>query len=105
MRLVKLTFTFPSEGLELITEILTSMSPAVDHFTTWLVEGNLEIGQNAKISEQVRGRLDQRILLTILPEERIPHILDAIRQDFKGVEISYWVEPIEAYGMLSANNL
>ncbi|MFM7084483.1 MAG: DUF3240 family protein [Hyphomicrobium sp.] len=101
MRLVKLTLIFPKDCLERVTELLTTMSPGVDHFTTWNVEGNLEIGQKAKIFEQVRGRLDQRIFITILPEDRVNHILDLVRKELHGDEISYWIEAVEAYGLLS----
>lgn len=101
MRLVKLALLFPKEILERMTEILTTMSPSVDHFTTWTVEGNLEIGQKAKVFEQVRGRLDQQIINTILPEDRIAEILEVIRLELHGIEISYWIEAVEAYGVLS----
>lgn len=101
MRLLKLSLLFPKENLDRMAELLTTMSPAVDHYTTWNVDGNLEIGQKAKISEQVRGRLDQRILMTILPEDRIALILEVIQHELHGEEISYWIEAVEAYGMLA----
>lgn len=100
--LCKLTLVFPPAGSDRIIELMLETDPPIAGFTTWTAEGHGHGLATASISERVRGRVERSVLVAILPRPQLASALDAVRTKAAIPHLTYWVEPIDDFGQLTA---
>ncbi len=99
--LVRLTIAFPPALEARILELLLEQEPPLPGFTILRGEGHGADFSRASIREQVRGRVDRRLLMLILPQARTAHLLDALRAAVPNPQIAWWLEPVLEFGRLA----
>ena len=97
----KLTLVYPPAAEDHIAELLLNADPPLSGFTTWRAEGHGFDFGNASVREHVRGRVALGMLVLILPRLRLSSVLEDIRLGVDISDLTYWVEPIEAFGRLA----
>jgi hypothetical protein len=97
----KLTLVYPPDSEDCIVELMLSAEPPLTGFTTWKAEGHGHDFSKASVRERVRGRVIRGVLALVLPRARLTSLLDDIRTRAAIEGITYWVEPIDAFGRLS----
>ena len=100
--LCKLVFVCPKETADSIVEILLEVDFQLPAFTTFNAEGHGHNFDVASAHEQVRGRVDRRILWLVLPTSDKNRIVDEVAAQIKNPHDIYWVEPILEIGHLSS---
>lgn len=98
---VRLTIAFPPAIEARIVELLLEQEPPLPGFTILRGEGHGADFSRASIREQVRGRVDRRLLMLILPQARAGTLLDALRGAVPNPQIAWWLEPVLAFGRLA----
>jgi len=99
--LTRLTIAFPPTLEARIVELLLEHQPPLPGFTVLRGEGHGADFSRASIREQVRGRVDRRILMLILPQAQVEALLDALRSTVPNPQIAWWLEPVLAFGRLA----
>lgn len=97
----KLTLIYPPAVEDHIVDLLVNAEPPLAGFTTWKAEGHGLDFRNASVRERVRGRVALGMLVLILPRLRLSSVLEDIRLRVDISDLTYWVEPIEAFGRLA----
>ena len=54
----------------------------------------------ASVREQVRGRVQLRLLVMLLPESAVAEVLAYLRADLADARVQWWTEPVLAQGSL-----
>ena len=101
----KLTLVYPPEAEDGITELLLTAEPPLTGFTTLVAEGHGHDFANASTRERVRGRVRRGVLTVILSRGRLDWLLEEIRCKAAIQDLTYWVEPLEAFGRLEPNTV
>jgi hypothetical protein len=96
-----LTLVYPPDVEDTIIELMLGIEPALGGFTTWLAEGHGHDFATASVRERVRGRVMRALLAVVVPRARVPAILEEVRTKAAIVNIAYWIEPVEAFGLLT----
>lgn len=78
-----------------------TLDPPIGGFTTWSAEGRGHDFSVASTSERVRGRVAREMLVAVLPRPQIASVLEAIRERAAILHLTYWIEPIEAFGTMA----
>lgn len=97
----KLTLVYAPGAEDSIVELMLNAEPALTGFTTWIAEGHGHDFKKASVRERVRGRVRRGVLTVILPRARFAWLLDEIRTNVAVPDLTYWVEPVEAFGRLA----
>lgn len=97
----KLTLVYPPASEDCIVELLLNAEPPLSGFTTWTADGHGHDFADATIRERVRGRVRRGILTVVLPRARIAGLLGTIRLNAAIDGLTYWVEPVDAFGRLA----
>lgn len=97
----KLTLVYPPAAEDHIVELLLDADPPLSGFTTWKAEGHGHDFGKASVQERVRGRVARSVLVLILPRSRLSSVLEDIRSRAGIPNLTYWTEPIEAFGRLA----
>lgn len=97
---LRLNLVFPPSLEDALTEALLS-DPAVPGFTLLRAEGHGNDFTRASIGEQVRGRIDRRVLWMVIPQSQLEPLLQNLKQHITSTEIRWWAEPIIANGKLA----
>jgi len=100
--LCKLVFVCPKETADSIVEILLGLDQLLPAFTTFDADGHGHDFKTASSQEQVRGRVDKRVIWLVLPSEDKDLILNKVTAQVKNPHVTYWVEPILEIGHLSS---
>ncbi len=98
--LCKLTLVYPIDSSDIFVDFILSCDPAVPGFTSWQVDGHGHGFEKASISERVRGHVKRGTLVTIMPEKQAKLLLEKIRQEVTVPHLTYWTEPVTAFGQL-----
>jgi hypothetical protein len=69
-------------------------------FTTQRLEGHSAAHQHLSIAEQVAGRKRQVMFHLHAPYGTVQVVLDAMRRDFAGAGLHYWLMPVLGAGNL-----
>ncbi|MBN8742211.1 MAG: hypothetical protein BGP24_16240 [Lysobacterales bacterium 69-70] len=96
-RQVRLNLVFPPNLEDAVTEALLE-DPALPGFTLLHAEGHSSDFAKASAREQVRGRVDRRVLWIVIHHERLDSVLGALRRRIAGGDLRWWVEPVLAVG-------
>jgi Protein of unknown function (DUF3240) len=97
----KLTLVYAPDAEDSIAELLLNAEPPLTGFTTSIAEGHGHDFAKASVRERVRGRVRRGVLTVILPRARLPWLLEEIRTKAAIPDLTYWVEPVEAFGRLA----
>ncbi|MGQ0456267.1 MAG: DUF3240 family protein [Hyphomicrobium sp.] len=79
--------------------------PPSSGFTTWIAEGHGLGFANASISERVRGRVKRAVLIAVLRRDELDHLVSEIAEAAPIPHVTYWIEPVEAFGHLAPANV
>lgn len=75
--------------------------PQLGGFTSTQVSGHSKDTRSFSLVEQVTGR-QQRVLFTIhAPLEALEQTVAALREEFRGTGLHYWITPLLAAGQLT----
>ena len=99
--LERLTLVFPPTVEPALLEILLDEEPPLPGFTIVAAEGHGADFSTASLREQVRGRVARRMLLMVLPRERIAALIEHLRAALPNPHVTWWVEPVTAFGRLA----
>lgn len=99
--LTRLTLAFPPALESRVVELLLEQEPPLPGFTILQGEGHGTDFARATIREQVRGRIDRRILMLVLPQARAMTLIDALRDAVPNPQTVWWLEPVLAFGRLT----
>ena len=98
--LCKLTLVYPPTSEDQVIEVLLSIKPPIQGFTSWIADGHGLSFSEASANERVRGRVKRGVLVVIMPRDRADALLDVIRTDIAVPRLAYWIEPVETFGRL-----
>lgn len=77
---------------------------AISGFTSLQVHGHGSDPLALSLIEQVEGRKKQIMFQVHLSSEIAENVINALKQNFKGADIHYWLVPVTATGNLSRSN-
>ncbi len=97
----KLTLIYPPQAEDSLIELMLEQEPAIAGFTTLRAEGHGFGFEQAASSEKVRGRIDRRMMILVMPVTRFDDILDRISQALPIPNLIYWTENVQSAGRLS----
>ena len=97
--LVRLNLVFPPALEDAVTGALMT-DTTLPGFTLLHAEGHSSDFTHASIREQVRGRVDRRVLWVVIERERVDGLLAALRQRIASNDVRWWMEPVMAMGRL-----
>ncbi len=97
---VRLNLVFHPALEDAVTGALMA-DPTLPGFTLLHAEGHSSDFAHASIREQVRGRIDRRVLWVVIERERTAGLLAALRQRIASRDVRWWMEPIVAMGRLA----
>ena len=98
--IVRLTLVFPPALEDAVTDTLMDDYNAPG-FTLLHAEGHSQDFSRVSIREQIRGRVDQRVLWIVIERERANDLLAALRQRIAASDVRWWIEPVLAEGRWS----
>jgi uncharacterized protein DUF3240 len=101
----KLTLVYPPDAEDRITELLLTAEPPLTGFTTLMAEGHGHDFADASVRERVRGRVRRGLLTVLLARGRLDWLLEEIRTKAAIPDLTYWVEPVEAFGRLAPGSV
>ena len=96
---VRLTLLFPPRLEAVVTEAISS-DPSLPGYTLLHAEGHSSDFAQASIAEQVRGRVQQRLLWMLLPQAQLETVLARLRTQVDAHDVRWWLEPVLAMGKL-----
>ena len=99
--LKRLTLVFPPLLEERLLDVLLEQEPPLPGFTVVAGEGHGADFATASVREQVRGRVARRMLLMVLPDERVASLIESLRATLPTPHVTWWVEPVTAFGRLA----
>lgn len=97
----KLTLVYPPAAEDCIIELMLNTEPPLTGFTTWKAEGHGHDFSNASVRERVRGRVMRGVLSVVIARARLASLLEDIHRKAAIANLTYWVEPVEAFGRLA----
>lgn len=96
---VRLVLLFPPWLEAALTEVIVA-GAGVPGFTLLHAEGHSSDFSHASAAEQVRGRVQCRVLWMLLPQAQVDAVLDLLRRELDGQDVRWWLEPVLAMGIL-----
>ncbi len=98
--LCKLTLVYPPAVEDSLLEFMLEQYPPLSGFTTMKAEGHGLGFDRANAGEKVRGRINRRLFIIILPIHRAESLLSRIKADIPIPGLMYWTEPVLSAGRL-----
>jgi hypothetical protein len=96
---VLVTLTVPPSIEEILVDWLLQFAEHTG-FSSQKANGHSGRMEGLSLAEQVAGRKNQTRFQLHLPAEGLPHFLDALKRDFAGADLHYWVAPLLEAGHL-----
>ncbi len=96
---VRLNVLFPPRLEMTLTEAITA-DPRLPGFTLLHAEGHTSDFAKASAIEQVRGRVQRRVLWMVLPAEEVEDVLDVLRAHVDSRDVRWWTESVLQMGRL-----
>lgn len=100
MTQIRLTLIFPPALEDPVTEALSACA-GLPGFTLLHAEGHTSDLARASAAEQVRGRVQRRVLWMLLDAAQLEAALDAVRAVTASRDVRWWTEPVLATGRLA----
>ncbi|MPN05440.1 hypothetical protein SDC9_152690 [bioreactor metagenome] len=69
-------------------------------FTLLHAQGHTGDFSRASVREQIRGRVDRRVIWVLLEPGQLEGVLASLRQRIASRDVRWWVEPVLAGGRL-----
>jgi hypothetical protein len=101
LELKRLTLVFPPGVEDSLIELLLEQDPPLPGFTIIAAEGHGTGFDTASTHELVRGRIKRRLMLMVLPADRIENLIAALREAIQNPHVAWWVEPVTDFGRLA----
>lgn len=94
---VLITLTVPPSVEESVVDWLLQFN---DHsgFTSQRANGHSSRLEGLNLAEQVAGRKEHVRFQMHIPSDDLPRFMDALRKDFDGVGLHFWVTPLMEVG-------
>ena len=99
MSLLRLSVLFPPGLEEPITETI-SADASMPGFNLLHAEGHSSDFSRASSAEQVRGRIQRRVLWMVMEADRLDDVLQLLRTHVDCRDVRWWTEPVLAMGRL-----
>jgi hypothetical protein len=99
-RLLRFSLVFPASLETAVHACMQNLAPPVPDYTLLQGEGHGAVFENASLREQVRGRVVRQMLVMVLPESRLPALVDALGKRIKDPRAQWWTETVVASGGL-----
>jgi hypothetical protein len=99
--LVALHVAFPSAIEEEMIDFCHAQRAHFTGFTVMPAEGFGEAARLHTAVETVLGRARRRLLVTVLPDDRVEAVIAALRAALPSPEIVYWTLPVGRFGRLA----
>lgn len=96
---VRLNVLFPPRLETAITEAITA-DARMPGFTLLHAEGHTSDFGKASPAEQVRGRVQRRVLWMVLPADQVDDALDVLRAHVDSRDVRWWTENVLRMGRL-----
>ena len=97
---VRLNLVFPPNLEDAVTTALMA-DPTLPGYTMLHAEGHSSDFAHASIREQVRGRVDRRVLWVVIERARLDSVLAALRERIASKDVRWWAELVVAQGRLA----
>lgn len=97
---VRLNLVFPAGLEDAVTDALAS-DPHMPGFTLLRAEGHTSDFTHASAAEQVRGRVERRVLWVVIERERLDELLATLRSAVASRDVRWWVESVIDLGRLA----
>jgi hypothetical protein len=97
---VRLVLIFPPHLEETLVAALMQEDD-MPGFTILQAEGHSSDFAHASIAEQVRGRVQRRVLWMLLAHAQVDAVLTVLRNQMDVHDVRWWVEPVLAMGKLT----
>lgn len=97
---IRLNLVFPPNLEDAVTAALMA-DPTLPGFTLLHAEGHSSDFAHASIREQVRGRVDRRVLWVVIERTRLDSVLAALRERIASKDVRWWAELVIAQGRLA----
>ena len=78
---------------EAVVDCLLAIDSA-DCFSSLTINAHVNDHENMSLAEQVAGRKKQIRFQMYVPEQQLGVLIDALKRDFSGSGIRYWVMPV-----------
>ncbi len=101
MDLQRLLFDCPPALEDALVEALLEAEPPLPGFLTLHAEGHGADLRFTSVREQVRGRAARSVLALVVPAERVPALLAALRKRFAGSDLHWVLQPVLDEGTLA----
>ncbi|MDR2000467.1 MAG: DUF3240 family protein [Zoogloeaceae bacterium] len=96
----RLTLIFAAAHEAEVTSVLIEHSPPLPGFTLFKAEGHSSDFTHASPREQVRGRIERRVVWMVLPKEAVAQVIELLRPHVRQKALLWWTEPVEDFGRL-----
>lgn len=96
---VRLVLVFPPRLEAALTEAIAS-DARFPGYTLLHAEGHASDFAHASVAEQVRGRIQKRVLWMLLPQRQVEDVLTLLRAQVDVHDVRWWLEPVLAMGNL-----
>ena len=96
---VRLNLVFPAALEDAVTDALAS-DPHMPGFTLLHAEGHTSDFTGASTAEQVRGRVERRVLWVVIEHDSLDGLLATLRNSIASHDVRWWIEPVIALGRL-----
>ena len=97
---VRLNLVFAPDLEDAVTEALMS-DPTLPGFTLLQAQGHSSDWARVSVREQVRGRMERRVLWVVIEQARLESVLAVLRQRIASPDVRWWTEPVLASGRLA----
>jgi hypothetical protein len=94
----RLTLVYPVAAEDRIIDFLLDLTPSLPGFTSWRAEGHGASFEESSTREQVRGRIERKMLVMVLDRARLADLLAELRTGCAIPDLAYWVERVESFG-------
>lgn len=95
---IKLNLSCPVALGEQVAEYLLDSEWLEGGFTTIATHGYGHDFSQASLREKVRGHVQTLQIFAILPQGDLSSLLEALRARFPNPHMTYWTEPVQAFG-------
>jgi hypothetical protein len=96
----RLSLVFPAALETRLHTCLQTRLPAPPRYTVLDGEGHGIDFAEASVREQIRGRVELRVLVMLLPEAAVAEVLAHLRADIADARVQWWTESVLAWGSL-----
>ena len=97
---VRLNLVFAPDLEDAVTEALMS-DPTLPGFTLLQAQGHSSDWARVSVREQVRGRMERRVLWVVIEQARLEGVLAVLRQRIASPDVRWWTEPVLTSGRLA----